>query len=341
MRRGQTRYTPVGGTRQVKEAVIEKLHRDNGLVYDTREVLVSCGGKHALYLVFQVLFGRGEEVLVPAPYWVSYPDMLALAGARPRAVPTALANDFKLTPDELEDAIRPETKAIVLNSPSNPAGATYGEGELAALGEVIARHGLIVITDDVYEKIVYDGLRPGHILCVRPDLRERTLVVSSVSKTYAMTGWRIGYTAGPAHVIEAMAKLQGQMTSNPCSIAQAAAAAALSGPQGYVEEMVCDLQRRRNLVVERLNVLPGVHCPRPAGAFYVFPHVGVVLRHGRSLQTGDDLAALLLDEHRVALVGGTGFGYPDHVRISYASSADVLARALDRIAAAVRELCGG
>lgn len=340
MQQGQTRYTPVGGTMDLRRAIVEKLHRDNGLSYETNEVIASCGGKHSLYVAFQVLFGANEEVLVPGPFWVSYPDMLALAGARARIVLTRAEEGFKLNPDELERAISPSTRAIILNSPSNPAGVAYDQKELAALAEVIARHNLIVICDDVYELMVYGDFQRSHILNVRPDLRDRTLVVNSVSKTYAMTGWRIGYTAGPRHVVAAMATLQGQMTSNPTSIAQAAAAMALAGPQDAVPPMMREFGRRRDFVVHALNAIPGVACPKPQGAFYVFPNVAAYLKPDSDISNGDQLATYLLEAANVALVGGTDFGYPDHIRISYAASMETLERGVAKMAEALANLGG-
>ncbi|HXQ23008.1 MAG TPA: pyridoxal phosphate-dependent aminotransferase [Candidatus Acidoferrales bacterium] len=339
MREGQTKYTPVGGTDALKTAIVTKLRRDNGLEYEKREVLASCGGKHALFVAFQALFGAGDEVIVPAPYWVSYTDMLLLAGAEPRIVRTRAANDFKLQPAELEQAITPRTKAIIINSPSNPTGAAYSADELRPLVDIIARHNLIVISDDVYEMMVYGGFRRGHVLHIRPELRERTLVVNSVSKTYAMTGWRIGYTAGPAHVIKAMATLQSQMTSNPSSIAQAAAVQALAGPQGTVGLMMREFERRAEFIVQRLAAIPGVVCPKPQGAFYVFPNLSAYLNRGpNGPQNGDELASYFIDSAHVAVVGGTDFGYPEHIRISYATSLENLERGADRIEAALRAL---
>lgn len=339
LRAGQTKYTPVGGTDALKTAIVAKLRRDNGLTYEKREVLASCGGKHALYVAFQVLFNAGDEVLVPAPYWVSYTDMLLLAGAVPRIVRSTEERDFKLTPEELEAAITERTAAIIINSPCNPTGAAYDERELAPLLEVVARHRLIVISDDVYEMMVYGGFRRGHVLQMRPELRERTLLINSVSKTYAMTGWRIGYTAGPAEVIKAMNMLQGQMTSNPSSIAQAGAARALGGSQETVPLMMREFERRRDFVVERLRAIPGVRCPKPQGAFYVFPNLSAYLNRGApALKNGDDLAAYLIETAHVAVVGGTDFGFPEHIRISYATSMENLQRGLDRIEAALRKL---
>lgn len=336
---GQTKYTPVGGTATLKQAIITKLQRDNGLTYDAGEVIASCGGKHSLFVAFQVLFGSGDEVVVPAPFWVSYPDMLALAGARANIVMTREADGFKMTPAALEQAITPATRAVIINSPSNPAGVAYDEAELKALLEVIAKRDLIVLTDDVYEMMVYGGFRCGQVLRICPDLRERTLVINSVSKTYAMTGWRVGYTAGPRAVIKAMSTMQGQMTSNPSTAAQAAAAEALGGSQDSVAPMMKEFGRRRDFIVPALNEIPGVRCPMPQGAFYVFPNVAAYLNlRGSGFKNGDELAAYLLQEARVAVVGGTDFGYPEHVRISYANSLENLKRGVAQISTALSGL---
>jgi|DewCreStandDraft_2_1066082.scaffolds.fasta_scaffold05438_2 aspartate aminotransferase len=335
---GQTKYTPVGGTDELKSAIVTKLARDNGLEYAKNEVIASCGGKHALFVLFQALFNEGDEVLVPAPYWVSYPDMLLLAGARARIVFPKAGNSFKLAPEDLDAALTPRTKAIILNSPSNPAGVAYSPEELAALLDVIAQHSCWIISDDVYEKMVYGDFQLGQVLRLRPDLRPRTILCNSVSKTYAMTGWRVGYTAGPAEVIRAMTTLQGQMTSNPSSIAQAAAAEALAGNQDSVPRMMAEFGKRRDFVVERLQAIPGIHCPKPQGAFYVFPNVSAYLGKGSGPKTGDELAAYLIEKTHVAVVGGTDFGYPDHIRISYANSIENLQEGLDRIARALAEL---
>ncbi len=335
---GQTKYTPVGGTDELKSAIVTKLARDNGLEYAKNEVIASCGGKHALFVLFQALFNEGDEVLVPAPYWVSYPDMLLLAGARARIVFPKAGNSFKLAPEDLDAALTPRTKAIILNSPSNPAGVAYSPEELAALLDVIAQHSCWIISDDVYEKMVYGDFQLGQVLRLRPDLRPRTILCNSVSKTYAMTGWRVGYTAGPAEVIRAMTTLQGQMTSNPSSIAQAAAAEALAGSQDSVPRMMAEFGKRRDFVVERLQAIPGIHCPKPQGAFYVFPNVSAYLGKGSGPKTGDELAAYLIEKTHVAVVGGTDFGYPDHIRISYANSIENLQEGLDRIARALAEL---
>ncbi|GIW43260.1 MAG: aminotransferase [Candidatus Binatia bacterium] len=336
--RGETKYTPVGGTDELKSAIIAKLKRDNGLEYAKNEVIASCGGKHALFVLFQALFNDGDEVLVPAPYWVSYPDMLLLAGARARIVFPRSGDDFKLRPEDLEAALTARTKAVILNSPSNPAGVAYSPEELRALLEVLRDHTCWIISDDVYEKMVYGDFVLGQVLAVSPELRSRTILCNSVSKTYAMTGWRVGYTAGPAEVIKAMTTLQGQMTSNPSSIAQAAAAEALAGSQDSVPKMMAEFEKRRDFVVERLRSIPAVRCNKPQGAFYVFPNVSAYLGNPGGPQTGDELAAYLIEKAHVAVVGGTDFGYPDHIRISYANSLENLDLGIRRIGSALQEL---
>jgi aspartate aminotransferase len=331
---GQTKYTPVGGTLELKQAVVAKLARDNGLAYETDEIIASCGGKHSLLNAFLALFQAGDEVIVPAPYWVSYVDMLALADATAVVVPTREEDGFRLTPAALEAAVGPRTRAIVLNSPANPTGSAYDGEELRALGAICLRRGLVVISDDVYERLTYDGFVQHHLLSVCPDLRPSTIVVSSCSKTYAMTGWRLGYAAGPKHVIAAMATLQGQSTSNPCSIAQAAAVEALAGPQACVDRMVGEFAKRRAYVLERLRAIPGVSVVAPRGAFYVFPTVGALFGRrvgGHSLASASDLARYLLTEADVAVVAGEDFGAPSNIRISYATSMALLEKGLDRL----------
>jgi aspartate aminotransferase len=331
---GKTKYTPVSGTLELKQAIVTKLARDNGLAYSPDEVIASCGGKHALLNAFLALFQEGDEVIVPAPYWVSYVDMLALADATAIIVPTTEEDGFRLSPAALEAAIGPRTRALVLNSPSNPTGSAYEAEELRALAEVCRRRGLLVISDDVYERLTYDGFVQRHILSVCPELRSHTLVISSCSKTYAMTGWRLGYTAGPKHVIAAMATLQGQSTSTPSSIAQAAAAEALAGPQSCVDEMVAEFARRRTFVLARLRAIPGVTVVAPRGAFYVLPNVGALLgrRIGeRDLGSASQLASYLLAEFGLAVVAGEDFGAPRNIRISYATSMALLEQGLDRL----------
>jgi len=326
------RYTAVGGTPTLKDAISTKLARDNGLDYARTDVVATCGGKHALYNAMQAILDEGDEVVIPGPYWVSYSDIAKLAGGQPRVVMGEESRGFKLTAAELEAAIGPATRLVILNSPSNPTGATYSEAEVAELGRALARHDCWVLTDDVYEFIRYDGERPRHLLALEPGLRERAVVVNSVSKTYAMTGWRIGYAAGPTALIKGMSTIQGQSTSNPTAIAQAAAAAALAGPQDELEPMVREFRRRRDFVCERINAIDGLSVVVPDGAFYVFVNVdGALERTGAA--DGDALALAMLDGAGVGLVGGNDFGSPTHVRISYATSMELLERGLDKIEA--------
>jgi len=339
MARGLTKYTPIGGLDVLKDAIVEKLRRDNALAYSRAEVMASCGGKHALYTAFLALFDEGDEVVLPAPYWVSYPDMLVLAGAVPRVVETTAAAGFKMSAAQLEQAIGPRTVAVILNSPSNPTGAQYGTEELRALGEVALRGGLIVITDDIYERLTATPV--PHLGTLVPALRPDLVVVNSVSKSYAMTGWRIGYTAAPAELIRAMTVLQSQSTTNPTSIAQAAAAAALTGPQDSVDTMAREFTQRLALMVDGLAAIPGLCTPRPQGAFYIFPDASAFFgRRGPDgpIATAADLAMYLLRHVGVATVPGEGFGAPAHIRLSYAASRTVLEDGLVRLGRALAAL---
>jgi aspartate aminotransferase len=339
---GATKYTPVVGTKQVRDAVVAKLRRVNGLEYAVEETMVTCGGKHALYNAFQVLFGDGDEVVLPAPFWVSYQDMLVLAGAKPMIVHAPASQGFKLTADQLAAALGPRTRGVILNSPSNPTGCAYPESELRALAEVLLAYSdVAVIVDDVYEMLYFDGPRPAHILDLVPELRSRTVIVNSVSKTYAMTGWRLGYAAAPVDVIKAMATIQGQCTSNPTAIVQAAAAEALAGPQSELPAMVDEFRWRRDYVMQRFAKLDGVACVRPEGAFYAFPDVsGLFPRRwrGEPLGNAQRLCEFLLAEARVALVAGDDFAAPRHIRLSYATSRDNLARGFDAIEGALAKV---
>ncbi len=337
IRDGEFRYTAVGGTPRLKAAIRAKLERDNGLVYSDAEVVASCGGKHSLYNAMQAVLDEGDEVVVPGPFWVSYPDMAALSGGVARIAMAREENGFLLTPDELEAAITPKTKLVILNSPSNPTGATYSEEQVAALGRVLARHSCWVLVDDVYEFIRYDGVRPRHLVSLVPELRDRTILSNSVSKTYAMTGWRIGYTAAPVPVIKAITTLQSQSTSNPSSIAQAAAAAALAGPQDRLAPMVEQFRRRRDYICERVNAIDGLSVGVPGGAFYVFINgSGVFERAG--VTDGDGLAMKLLEGAEVGVVGGNDFGSAAHFRISYATSMELIENGMDNIERYLRSL---
>ncbi len=333
IRDGFTKYTAVGGTPSLKKAVAAKHQRDNGLEYSAAQILVSCGGKQSCYNLCQALLNSGDEVIIPAPYWVSYPDMVLLADGKPVIIQTSPEARLKITPAQLEAAITPRTRLIFLNSPSNPSGIAYSKAELAALGEVLRRHPRIVIaTDDMYEKILWTAEPFANILNACPDLYERTVVIHAVSKTYAMTGWRIGWACGPKPLIQAMTDIQSQSTSNPASISQVAAEAALNGDQTCVGEMTLAFKRRHDLLVAGLNQIPGIRCQPSDGTFYAFPNVeGLIAKLG----VKDDLALseLLLQQALVALVPGSAFGSPGHLRLSFATSDAVLTRCLERIAA--------
>lgn len=339
---GFTKYTPVGGTDELKDAVIAKLQRDNQLSYKRSEVVISCGAKHSLFNLAHVLFEEGDEVLIPSPYWVSYTDIVYLTGAKPLVIKTNIQDGFKLQPSQLEAAITPRTRAIIINSPSNPAGVSYSREELEVLAEVIMRKGIMVISDDIYEKIIYDDASPFHTMAaLSEELKRISIVVNGVSKTYAMTGWRIGYTAGDEAVISAMTKYQSQNTSNPTSIAQKAAVEALNGSQESLPAMVSEFQRRRDVIVRKLNAIPGVTCLKPQGAFYVFPDVSSFYGRsfgGRTVANSAEMAAYLLDESNVALVPGGDFGHDDHIRISYATSMEQIVKGVDRIGEALAKL---
>ncbi|MDY6813737.1 MAG: pyridoxal phosphate-dependent aminotransferase [Pseudomonadota bacterium] len=333
---GQTRYTAVDGTPALKDAIIGKFARDNDLHYERSEILVSSGAKQSIFNLCQALLDPDDEVLIPAPYWVSYPDMVLLAGARPVVLGTAMDQDFKLSPGQLAAAITPRSRLLILNSPSNPSGKAYTRAELAALGEVLQAHPrLMVLTDDIYEHILWTGQPFVNLVNAVPTLKSRTIVVNGVSKAYAMTGWRIGYAAGPGRLVAAMKKIQSQSTSNPCSISQAAATAALTGDQRCIEEMNAQFRARHDRVVERLNELPGVRCLPSDGTFYAFPCFNGVLERLPAVADDVALGEHLLERAQVALVPGSAFGSPGHMRLSYATGMDQLDAALDRIAQAL------
>ena len=343
IRDGKTKYTNVDGTIELKEAIAAKFARDNGLTYETSQITVNVGGKHTLFNAIVATVDAGDEVIVPAPYWVSYPDVVQFAGGTPVFVEAGPDQGYKLRPEQLEAAITPKTKWLILNSPSNPTGAAYSVAELKALGEVLERHPHVwIFADDMYEHIVYDGFEFATIAQVCPSLYERTLTVNGCSKAYAMTGWRIGYAGGAAWLIKAMAKLQSQSTSNPCSIAQAAAAAALYGPQDFLKGRAAAFQGRRDLVVSMLNQINGMTCPRPEGAFYVYPEfsglIGKTTPTGKTIATDEDFVGYLLDDAKVAAVQGAAFGLSPAMRISYATSDDLLRQACERIQTACAAL---
>ena len=336
IRRGETKYTDVDGIPELKAAVAAKFARENGLTYETSQVHVAPGGKTVIYNAFLATLSPGDEVIVPAPYWVSYPDMVLLAGGEPVTVVGHEADGFKLRPEALEAAITPRTKWLILNSPSNPTGAAYTGAELEALAAVLRRHPQVwVMTDDMYEHLIYGDFDYRTIAQVAPDLYERTLTVNGVSKAYAMTGWRIGYGAGPKPVIDLMRKVAGQTTSNPSSISQWAAVEALNGPQDFIAERAKHFEARRDLVVSMLNQAPGIRCATPEGAFYVYPSIegliGKKTQGGAVIDSDDTFATELLDAEGVAVVQGSAFGLSPYFRISYATSEDVLEEACTRI----------
>jgi aspartate aminotransferase len=338
---GFTKYTPVGGTDELKDAIIAKMKRDHGLVYGRDEISVACGAKHSLYNISQALIQEGDEVIIPAPYWVSYPDQVVLAGGTPVFIETDETTEFKITPEQLERAVTAKTKALLLNSPCNPTGSSYTIGELEDIGRICLKHDFLIITDDIYERLVYDGLKFANIAQVTPELKPRTIVVNGVSKTYAMTGWRIGYACGPKELMGAITKMQSQSTSNPTSIAQKAAVEALDGPQEAVSAMVVEFEKRRTYIVDRLNAIPGVTCFKSTGAFYVFPNFSAVYGksfNGKTISNSTEFAAYLLEEAKVALVPGVAFGADKYARLSYAISMENIKKGVDRIEAAIKNL---
>ena len=336
IRAGKSKYTNVDGTAELKAAIATKFKRDNGLDYAPEQISVNVGGKHTLFNALVATVEAGDEVVIPAPYWVSYPDIVQFAGGTPVFVRAGVEQNFKILPEQLDAAITPKTKWVMLNSPSNPTGAAYTADELKALAEVIRRHPHVwVMADDMYEHIVYDGFRFATIAEVAPDLYERTLTINGCSKAYSMTGWRIGFAGGAPWLIKAMAKLQSQSTSNPCAIAQAAATAALTGPQDFLAERAAAFQKRRDLVVGMLGAIDGVTCPVPEGAFYVYPDVSGLIGKstpgGKRIDNDSALIDYFLDDARVAAVPGLAFGVEPAFRVSYATSEAVLTEACTRI----------
>lgn len=338
---GFTKYTPVGGIDELKEAIIEKLERENGLKYKKENILVSCGAKHSLYNIAQALFGPGDEVIIPAPYWVSYPDQVLLNDAIPVIVDTYEENDFMLSPEALKERITPHTRAIIINSPSNPTGFIYDEKTLREIAEIAIRNNLYIISDEIYEKLIYDGNKHISIASFSEDIKERTITVNGLSKSHAMTGWRIGYAAGPAEVIKAMTNIQSQSTSNPTSIAQKAAVAALKGSQDFVEVMRKEFERRRDYLIAELNKIPEISCKMSKGAFYAFPNVSKIIskRAGSyELNSSIALSIYLLEKAQVALVPGSAFGVEGYIRISYATNMENLEKGIERIKKALEEI---
>ena len=338
---GFTKYTPVGGIDDLKDAIIKKFQRDIQVTYKRSEIIVSCGGKHSFYNLAQAIFDQGEEVIIPAPYWVSYPPMVALANGTPVIVETTEKNEFKITPEELKKAITPKTKALIINSPSNPTGSAYTKKELEKIAEVALSKNFFVISDEIYEKIVYDGFEFTSIASLSEEMKKKTIIVHGVAKTYAMTGWRIGYTAGSEEIISAMNNIQSQSTSNPTSIAQKASVEALAGPQDEVGKMVTAFGQRRNYIVDRLNKIPGVSCYKPLGTFYVFPNFSSYYGksfQGKKVENSTHLADFFLEVAKVAVVPGVEFGADPFERLSYATSMEDIKEGVNRIEEALKKL---
>jgi len=338
---GFTKYTPAGGTDELKEAVIEKFKKDNGLSYEKSQVLISCGAKHSLYNIAEALFDPGDEVIIPSPYWVSYPDQVLLNDAVPVIVQTTEEEGFRLSAKKLEKAVTKKTKALVLNSPSNPTGLAYDKKTLEEIAAVAVKNRIYVISDEIYEKLIYDGFRHISIASLGNEIKDLTIVVNGVSKSHAMTGWRIGYAAGPKDVITAMANIQSQSTSNPASISQKAAVEALRGQQDFIQTMNVEFDKRRKYMVERLNKIKGMSCLMPVGAFYAFPRVSALFGksvNGKRIANSSDFATYLLEEAKVALVSGDAFGADAYIRLSYATSMENIIKGLDRIEQAVGKL---
>lgn len=342
LQKGDTKYAPASGTVQLKEAICLKMERDHGLKYTANQVVVSCGAKHALYNLFQVICDPGDEVIIPAPYWVSYSEQVILAGAKPVLIQTNEAAGFKMTAANFRAAITPRTVALILNSPSNPTGTVYTKAELEAIAAVAVEKKITVVSDEIYEKLIYEGEHVS-IASLGPEMKDQTIIINGVSKTYAMTGWRIGYAVGDAKIIKAIGDLQSHSTSNPTSFCQPASAFAIANPPlEEIDRMVAEFRKRRDFMVETLNRIPGIRCRKPEGAFYVFPNISGLLGKrvaGKAITDGDVFAELLLEHSKVALVPGSGFGAPEFVRLSYATSMENIEKGLSRIAKFVTDYC--
>lgn len=340
LKKGKTKYTAVGGINELKDALIAKMKRDSNITYTREEIIVSCGGQPALYNAAQALFEAGDEVIIPAPYWVSYPDQVLLNDAVPVIIMGSEDKGFKVTAAQVAAAITPKTKAFVLNSPSNPTGMAYSREELTAIADVLVKNNVICISDEIYEKLVYDNLRHISIASINEKIKNLTLVVNGASKVYSMTGWRMGFAAGPKEIISAMTKLQGQVTTNINSMTQWACVEAYNGDQAFLNTWTAEFKKRRDYIVDRFNKIPNIKCLKPQGAFYVFPNIQAYLgkktSDGKVLATDQDMCTFLLEKALVAVVDGTGFGAPGYIRLSYATSMDNIQKGLDRIEKALK-----
>ena len=330
MNEGHTKYTPAGGLPQLKEAVINKFKSDQGISYESSEIIVTSGAKHALYTLFQVLLNEGDEVIIPTPYWVSYPEQVKLAGGNPVIVEGKEENEYKITPEQLNNAVTEKTKAVIINSPSNPTGMLYSRKELEEIGKVCLEKNILIVSDEIYEKLVYEGNKHVSIAEISKELKEQTIIINGVSKSHSMTGWRIGYAAGDAKIIKAMTNLASHSTSNPTTTSQHGAIAAYDGTQEPVEDMRKAFEERLSIVFEKLNAIPGFNCIKPQGAFYLFPNVKEAVSL-TGYESVDEFVKALLEEAKVAVIPGSGFGSPDNIRLSYATSLDLFEKALERI----------
>jgi len=338
----ETHYTPVGGTNELKDAIITKMQRDNGLNYDRNQIIVSCGAKHSFYNLAQALWEEGDEIIIPAPYWVSFPEMVVLAGAKPIIIETNSTNNFKITVNQIKEVLTPNTRAILINTPSNPTGSAYKKSELEAIADFSLKNNLLLISDEIYEWIIFDGFKHTSLASLSKEVQKNCIVINGVSKCYAMTGWRIGYIAADAEIVKKVTKLQGQSTSGPCSISQAASIEALTGPHEDVKAMVREFEKRRNVMVDRLSAIPGVSCNKPNGSFYSFPDFsglyGKKDANGKQLQGSLGFTEYLLTEKKVAIVPGIAFGADANARMSFATSMEKIEEGLKRIKEAVELL---
>ncbi|PWW30325.1 aspartate aminotransferase [Cytobacillus oceanisediminis] len=330
MNEGHTKYTPSAGLPALKKEIAAKFKKDQGLDYDSSEIIVTSGAKHGLYTLFQVLLNEGDEVIIPIPYWVSYPEQVKLAGGVPVYAEGKEENEYKITPEQLSESITDRTKAVIINSPSNPTGMLYSEDELKALGDVCLKHNVLIISDEIYEKLVYGGHKHTSIAELSPELKEQTIIINGVSKSHSMTGWRIGYAAGNKEIIKAMTNLASHSTSNPTTTAQYGSIAAYAGPQDMLAEMREAFEHRLNIIYDKLIKVPGFTCVKPQGAFYLFPNVQKAAEL-TGFENVDDFAKALLEEAMVAVIPGSGFGSPENIRLSYATSLDLLEKAVERM----------
>jgi len=334
IRDGFTKYTAVGGIDELKTAIVDKFKKDNNLDYEKAEILVSCGAKHSLYNIAEALYGPGDEVIIPAPYWVSYPDQVLLNDATPVILPTDESNSFQIDPDSLKKILSSRTKAIILNSPSNPTGLAYDKATLEKIAELAIKHDFYIISDEIYEKLVYDGFKHISIASLGEEVKQRTVVVNGLSKSHSMTGWRIGFTAGPKDITKAMTNIQSQSTSNATSIAQKASVEALTGPQDFLGVMMSEFDKRRKYMIERLNAMEGITCKMPVGAFYAFPNVSALFGktfNGKVINDSLEMSTYLLENAKVATVPGSAFGADKFIRLSYATSMENIKKGLDKI----------